>query len=139
MQQHQVIRPGWFLALWLLLVAFAGGACNDSSPTNPYGGGGGGGGGGGTTFNLGPFVFGESIQRTFANVETIGYHCIPHRSMGMVGTVQVDATGADSIVVQVGAGNGRVFAPSTAHIKPGGYVRWVGASTTESNHTVTSN
>jgi plastocyanin len=53
-----------------------------------------------------------------------------------VGTVQVDSTGVDSMVVQVGL-SGLTFTPSTAHIKPGGYVRWVNASNL-TIHTVTS-
>ena len=66
---------------------------------------------------------------------TFGYHCgVPQH--GHDGTVQVDATGADSLVVQIGA-SGFNFTPSTAHIKPTGYVRWVNASGL-SNHTVTS-
>jgi plastocyanin len=122
------------LAAFLVLIA----ACSKSnSPTSPYGGGGGGGGGGpGTLFNLGPFAIGQSIRHDFANAGNFGYHCITHQAMGMVGTVQVDGTGADSLVVQVGAG-GFVFAPGTAHIKPGGYVRWVNVSNL-SVHTVTS-
>jgi plastocyanin len=58
--------------------------------------------------------------------------------MGMVGTVQVDATGLDSALVQIGAGNGLTFSPATAHIKPGASVRWVNASNL-TIHTVTSN
>jgi plastocyanin len=114
-------------------------ACNSSnSPTSPYGGGGGGGGnGGGTSFNLGPFAIGQSAQLTFTNAGTFGYHCITHRSLGMVGTVQVDASGADSALVQVGA-SGYTFTPATAHVKPGGHVRWVNASSM-TDHTVTSN
>jgi plastocyanin len=112
-------------------------ACNSSNnPTAPYGGGGGG-GGGGTSFNLGPFAIGQSAQLVFANAGTFGYHCNVHRNMGMVGAVQVDASGADSALVQIAA-SGFSFTPSTAHIKPGGYVRWVNASTL-TNHTVTSN
>jgi len=124
------------LAVFLVLIA----ACSkNSSPTSPYGGGGGGGGGGGnpgTLFNLGPFAIGQSIRHDFAAAGNFGYHCIPHQAMGMVGNVQVDGTGADSLVVQVGAG-GFIFAPGTAHIKPGGYVRWVNVSNL-AVHTVTS-
>lgn len=110
-----------------LLVA---GACSDDdgSPTNP--------GGGGTVFNLGPFAIGQSASFTFPNAGSFGYHCIPHRTMGMTGTVQVDGQGADSAVVQIAA-SGLSFTPSTAHIKPGATVRWVNASSA-TNHTVTS-
>jgi len=122
--------------LALLVIAACG---KSSSPTSPYGGGGGGGGGtgGGTTFGFGPFAQGQSASFTFPTAGTFGYHCIPHRAMGMTGEVLVDATGADSALVQIGA-SGFSFEPSTAHIKSGGHVRWVNASTL-TNHTVTSN
>ena len=126
--------------LALLVIAACG---KSSSPTAPYGGGGGGGGGGGTgggtVFSFGPFAQGQSASFTFPTAGTFGYHCIPHQAMGMVGTVQVDgnAGALDSVLVQIGAG-GFNFSPQTAHIKPGGHVRWVNASTL-TNHTVTSN
>jgi len=123
------------LAAFLVLIA----ACSKSnSPTSPYGGGGGGGGGvPGTQFNFGPFAVGQSVRHDFASAAVFGYHCIPHQAMGMVGTVTVDAAGADSLVVQIGSGGGFTFTPSNAHIKPGGYVRWVNVSNS-SVHTVTS-
>jgi plastocyanin len=86
---------------------------------------------------LGPFGLGQSAAVTFPNAGTFGYHCIPHQSMGMVGTVQVDAAGADSQLVQIGL-TGLSFSPATAHIKPNGYVRWVNVSSF-TIHTVTSN
>ena len=134
-------RRNQALVLAALLVALGGAACYNA-PTSPYGGGGGsagggGGVGGGTTFNLGPFGVSQSAKFTFPNAGTFGYHCIPHRAMGMVGTVQVDGSGADSLVVQIAA-SGLTFSPATAHIKTGGYVRWVNASGA-TNHTVTSN
>jgi plastocyanin len=101
------------------------------SPTAPDGDG----GGAGSLFNLGPFALGQSARFTFANAGTVGYHCIPHRSMGMIGTVQVDAGGSDSVVVQISSAN--QFVPSAVHIKPGGYVRWVNSSGS-TEHTVTS-
>ena len=112
-----------------------------SSPTAPnaggYGGGGGGSGGGGNpAFNLGPFAAGQSASLTFGAAATMGYHCIPHQSMGMVGTVQVDGNGADSVLVRI-AVSGLTFTPATAHIRPGGVVRWVNASSS-TIHTVTS-
>jgi len=122
------------VASLVLLLAIA--ACNQGS-TNPYGGGGGGGGGGGTQFNLGPFALGQSAVFTFATAGNFPYHCVTHGNMGMRGTVTVDATGADSATVQLGAGNGFSYTPATAHIKPGGHVRWVNASNL-ANHTVTS-
>ncbi|HTH63936.1 MAG TPA: plastocyanin/azurin family copper-binding protein [Verrucomicrobiae bacterium] len=122
-----------------LVVAIAVASCQ--GPTSPYGGGssGGGGTGGGSTgtrFDLGPFALGQSATLAFPNAAIAGYHCIPHRAMGMTGTVLVDANGADSALVQIGAG-GFSFTPSTAHIKPGGHVRWVNVSNL-AIHTVTS-
>ena len=94
-------------------------------------------GGGGTTFNFGPFAASQSVVRTFTTAGTFGYHCNPHRSSGMTGTVQVDAGGADSVVVNIGPSNTLTFSPATAHIKPNGYVRWVNVSSM-TNHTVTN-
>lgn len=116
----------------LIAVAGAASCGKKGSPTAPYGGG----GGTGTSFNLGPFAVGQSAKLSFANAGTFGYHCNPHRSMGMVGTVQVDASGSDSAVVRI-AVSGLSFSPSSAHIKTGGSVRWVNASSA-TNHTVTS-
>lgn len=132
-------RPALVVAALVTLLTAA--SCNQSgSPTSPYGGGSTGGGTGGsgtgTTFNFGPFALGQSVTLAFPNAGTFGYHCIPHRAMGMIGTVQVDAGGADSTAVQIGA-NGFSFAPATAHIKPGGHVRWVNVSGL-TVHTVTS-
>lgn len=132
-------HPGRTRALVLaaLLAVLGASACSkNNSPTYPAGGG--GNPGGGTLFNFGPFALGQSAKFTFASTGTFGYHCIPHQSMGMVGTVQVDAGGVDSMLVQVGAGNAFSFSPSSAHIKPGGYVRWVNVSNL-AIHTVTSN
>jgi plastocyanin len=136
------VRRVFGLAALSLGVALVVVACNSNNPTSPYGGGNNGGNGtggnnGGTSFNLGPFALGQSAVFTFANAGTFGYHCITHRALGMVGTVQVDTSGADSALVQVGA-SGYTFTPSTAHIKPGGHVRWVNASGM-TDHTVTSN
>ena len=120
-------RRNGVLAVAALLLALGAAACSKSGPTAPgggYGGGGtGGGSSGGTTFNLGPFAIGQSASFTFASAGTFGYHCIPHRAMGMVGSVLVDAAGTDSALVQIGAGNGFTFGPSSVHIKTGGHVR----------------
>ena len=133
-------RPVRALVAATLFALLAIASCSKSySPTAPYGGGGGGGGGGGTggtQLNFGPFATGQSASFTFASAGTFGYHCIPHRAMGMTGEVLVDGTGADSALVQIAA-SGFSFTPATAHIKPGGHVRWVNASTL-TNHTVTS-
>jgi len=128
------------LVLVSLLAVLGVGACSsNNSPTSPYGGGGNPGGGGpGAMFNFGPFAVGQSAKFAFASAGTFGYHCIPHQSMGMIGSVTVDPAGSDSMVVQIGMSNGLTFSPSAAHIKPGGYVRWVNVSSL-TIHTVTSN
>jgi len=131
---HRVRMFFVFAAVLALGIA---GCSNSKSPTNPYGGGGGGGNNSGP-LALGPFAIGQSASFTFANAGTFGYHCIVHQAMGMTGTVQVDSSGADSLVVQIGPGNGFTFGPASAHIKPGGYVRWVNVSNL-AVHTVTSN
>ena len=124
--------------LVVLLSALLGiAACSSSNSPTGYGGGGGGGGTPPGPLNLGPFALGQSIKFTFANAGSFGYHCIPHRASGMTGTVTVDAAGTDSAMVQVGAGTGFQFSPPTAHIKSGGYVRWVNVSGM-TIHTVTS-
>ena len=129
--------PRAALVVGIVAMVVAASCKNYSAPTSPYGGGSTGGGGTGTTFNFGPFALGQSVTLAFPNAGTFGYHCTPHRAMGMTGTVQVDATGADSTAVQIGA-IGLSFSPSTAHIRPGGHVRWVNVSNL-TVHTVTSN
>src|SRR5207249_3091704 len=134
------VRRNGVLAVAALLLALEAAACSKSGPTAPgggYGGGGTGGGNtGGTTFNFGPFAIGQSASFTFASSGTFGYHCIPHRAMGMVGSVQVDASGSDSAVVRI-AVSGFSFTPAAVQIKTGGHVRWVNASSS-AVHTVTS-
>ena len=120
----------------LLVVLGTAGCSKNGTPTSLYGGAGGGGGANGP-LHLGPFAVGQSMTFTFPSAGTFGYHCIPHQSMGMVGTVQVDAGGADSMVVRIAA-TGLTFTPSSAHIKPNGSIRWVNASSS-TVHTVTSN
>src|SRR5262245_26693206 len=135
MISHRNRSRAFAVASYLLLLVIA--ACSKSgSSTGPYGGGNNGGGTAGSQFNFGPFRLGQSVTLTLAAAGTYGYHCNTHANMGMLGTVQVDASGADSALVQVGAGGGFSFAPSTAHIKPGGKVRWVNVSN-RTDHTVT--
>jgi len=83
-------------------------------------------------YHYGPFAAGQSAQHTFGNAGTYGYYCSAHRTN--TATVQVDSEGADSVVVQIAA---NAFTPAVAHLKPGGYVRWVNSSAA-TNHTVTS-
>ena len=76
-------------------------------------------------------VPGTSNKRTFTSAEVgvWNYHCIPHQSSGMTGTVTVLAGGpVDSALVQVGAGNALVFSPNAVTIHAGGYVRWINVS-----------
>ncbi len=109
------------------LAVFAG--CGSSKSTNPAGVG--------PVFDL-RFPDQNASQRfDFSTAGSWDYHCIVHQAQGMEGTVVVDAnSGADSAVVTVGAGNALTFTPATVVIKPGGYVRWINASTM-TNHTVT--
>ncbi len=122
-----------FLALLTLALAVVlGCGGGSSSSTNP-----GGGGGGGPTFDLHFPATGASQRFDFADAGTWDYHCTPHGNQGMTGTVAVSASASDdSAVVQVGPGNALVFSPSSVTIKPGGYVRWVNASSM-TIHTVT--
>jgi plastocyanin len=102
------------------------------------------GGGGSNSTNPGPtgptlnFAFpatGVSHSFVFTDAGAWGYRCVAHG--GMTGTVTVAAGGLDSVVVSVGPGNTTTFSPATTTIKVGGTVRWVLASTTMFNHTVT--
>ena len=135
-------------ALAFVLVAAVVASCSKSSnstaPTPPTSG---------PTFSFGfPATGtlaspGTSNRRIFTATEvgTWTYHCIPHASAGMTGTVVVDAAAtADSALVGVGANNALQFAQivngafgsSSVTIKPGGYVRWVNVSNMNV-HTVT--
>ena len=88
---------------------------------------------------------GTSNKLVFTEVGSWVYHCIAHRSSGMVGTVIVDSTSTrDSATVEVGAAGPNAgglnfscalcdtIGSNTVTIKPGGYVRWfnVGPLTT---------
>jgi len=121
-------------ALFVVLVAAVVASCSSNSggttaPTTPPNG---------PTFSLAFPATGTSNKIVFTDKGSWAYHCIPHQSFGMTGTVIVVAHGAapDSQVVQVGASNTFTFSPSTVTIDSGGYVRWVNASGTLT-HTVT--
>jgi plastocyanin len=94
----------------------------------------------GPTFNLSFPANGVSHEVQFNDVGSWDYHCIPHQSVGMTGTIVVDANSTvDSLPagpVQVGGGTGFQFVPQVVTIKPGGHVRWVNFSGA-TNHTVT--
>lgn len=106
-------------------------------------GGGGGGGGGVTNPGTGPsfdlhFPATNASQTfVFNDAGTWDYHCTPHGSQGMTGSVVVNASSAnDSMLVSVGPSNTLTFSPASVTIKPGGVVRWVNVSTM-TIHTVT--
>ncbi len=129
----------WVVVAAALVTLAAGeavfGCSKKSSPTSP------GGGGGGTApapFDLHFTAQGVSQQLTFPNASTFGYHCTPHQSAGMTGTVTVSSAGTDSALVSVGFNNLNQFNPASVTIKANGHVRWVNVSTS-TNHTVTSN
>lgn len=81
-------------------------------------------------FDSGVLGAGASYEHVFPNAGSSPYYCQLHPSL-MTGTVNVQAGGADSVVVAVANFS---FTPSTVTIKPGGYVRW----TFNSTHTATS-
>ncbi|MCC6350472.1 MAG: hypothetical protein IT347_12865 [Candidatus Eisenbacteria bacterium] len=115
----------------LALVVVLGCGGGGSKSTNP------GGGGGGPAFDLRFTSTGTSQTFVFTPAGSWAYHCIPHGSSGMTGTVVVDANSAnDSALVTVGPSNTLTFSPASVTIKPGGVVRWVNASSM-TNHTVT--
>ena len=120
------------LAGILAMAWLAAGCSKSSSPTSPMGGGGGG-GATNTPFNSGNLTAPASFDRTFPVAGTVGYHCIIHQSMGMVGTVVVSAAGPASATVTA---SGTSFSPASVTIMPGGTVHW---SITGGTHTVTSN
>ena len=93
----------------------------------------------GPTFNFTFPANGVSHQLQFTDVGTWGYRCLTHGGAPyyMTGTVVVDgASVVDSALVQVGAGSGFQFVPSSVTIKPNGFVRWVNM-TSATNHTAT--
>jgi plastocyanin len=74
---------------------------------------------------------------TFTDVGSWDYHCIPHQSFGMVGTVVVDSNSVvDTATVDVGGAVAFRFTPGTVTVKRGGVVRWVNSSSL-TTHTVT--
>ena len=123
------------LALALLALLAPAGGCGSkkSSPTAPPPAG------GGPSFNFSFASVGTSHSITFPNEGHFGYHCAPHRTSGMTGTVHVTSGAADSATVDVGPNGTTSFAPATVSIKPGGTVRWVRPGTSSlTNHTATN-
>ena len=138
-RQHVSTRPASFVAALLALagVAMLAGSCSSKSSSAPSGNT-----GGPTlafTFPAGgtPANPGTSHQSQFTAVGSWDYHCIPHQTRGMTGTVLVDPSSVvDSALVQVGGGSGFQFVPPSVTIKQNGFVRWVNVSSA-TNHTVT--
>ena len=117
-----------FLTTAALLPA---GGCSSDKSTNPPTVS-------GPTFSFTFPQTGTSHSLVFISAGSWNYRCIPHTSSGMNGTVVVEASSPnDSQVVTVAPGDALVFDPVSVSIKPGGTVRWVNASTTMFNHTVT--
>ena len=125
-------RPlsAFVFVLALAAIASCSGKSDSTSPTPPVTG---------PTFSFAFPATGSSNRLVFTDLGSWNYHCIPHQSFGMTGTINVVASGGvDSQVVQVGAGGGFVFSPSTVTLnafdatKPAangnGYIRWVNVS-----------
>lgn len=80
---------------------------------------------------------GTSHTFQFTTVGSWNYHCTPHQSSGMSGTVNVSASSmVDSALIQVGPSDALVFSPPNVTIKQNGTVRWVNMSSM-TIHTVT--
>jgi len=115
-----------------IAVASLAGCGKKSNPAQPNPGG----GGGSETFDSGIFSSGSSpsvFVHTFTTEGTFDYFCSLHGSStsGMRGTIHVATGMPESTEVNV---SDNQFTPSTAHVRPGGYVKWFA---TGGNHTVT--
>jgi plastocyanin len=121
-----LVLAALFSLVFVVIIGCGGGG---SKSTNP--------GGGGPSFNLTFPATGTSRSFTFPTDGSWAYHCTPHASSGMQGTVVVNSSSMnDSALVTVGPSNSLTFSPATVTIKTGGTVRWVNASSM-TNHTVT--
>ncbi|HXS82273.1 MAG TPA: hypothetical protein VN896_06085 [Methylomirabilota bacterium] len=131
--QSRLARGALALALFAAILAGCSKSSDSTAPTPPVIG---------PTFSLAfpaqgtAGTPGTSNRLFFHDVGAWAYHCIPHGSSGMTGTINVVVGAADSAFVQVGAGNTLSFSPATVTIDTGGYVRWANVSNM-SNHTVT--
>ena len=119
------------------LAALTSGGCSKDNGTGPTGST----GGHSLSFTfLGAAVGvtpGTSHEFVFTTVGSWNYHCIPHASSGMTGTIVVSASSmVDSAVVQVGPSDALVFSPASVTIKQNGKIRWVNMSSM-TIHTVT--
>lgn len=100
-----------------------------STNSNPYGSS-----GGGTIFESGTVAPGGSFTHVFTAVGVVPYHCRFHVSMGMTGTITVQAGGAPSLDTIVM--NAMTFSPAHDTIDVGDTIKWINSSTV--NHTATS-
>ncbi|MEO5989691.1 MAG: plastocyanin/azurin family copper-binding protein [Candidatus Eisenbacteria bacterium] len=130
MNAPRIFRLAWLVAAMGAIGVLVGCSSSKSTaPTPP--------GGVSITFTFSFPAVGSSSSKVFASAGSFDYHCIAHQSLGMTGTVVVDATAsADSALVEVGSGGTNVFVPASVTIKPGGLVRWVRpAGVSATNHT----
>lgn len=88
----------------------------------------------GASFDSGNLGQLDQFSYTFADADTVGYHCKHH---GMPATVRVHA-GAPGLSASVGIQSSpRQFSPQIVEVQPGGTVSWTNG--TSDIHTVTSN
>jgi plastocyanin len=104
-----------------LLVA---GCSKGSSPTGPPATS--------NSFDSGSLVAPTTFDHVFPTAGTVDYHCNYHRSVGMVGQVVVDGSGAAAVT---DTASGTSFHPLVVTVRPGGTVHWIILNGT---HTVTS-
>ena len=123
MRPYPPSRAARLIAMFVVVVLLGCGKSTDSTAPPPVTG---------PTWNFTFPQTGTSHQRTFTEVGTWNYTCTSHA--GMNGTITVGASGVDSQVVNLIAGN--QFSPPTVSLKTGGYIRWVNTSSTL-NHTST--
>lgn len=121
--------------LWLVMGAVLGfgvASCGGGGGGGPTGPGPGPGPGTGPTFasgNMSTTPGNNLFVRTFTEEGTWGYRCTLH--LGMNGSVQVSAAGADSPSVSI---TNNQFTPAAVHVKTGSYVKW---TTNQGIHNVT--
>ena len=97
---------------------------DDDNPVNPPATG--------PTFDTGLQATDHSFSFVFNQNGAWSYRCTAHGAM--TGTVTVNASGTDSVLVTVAPGGAMSFSPLNANVKTGGTVRWVWAA---SGHSVT--
>jgi len=98
----------------------------ESKPTGPSMGG------SSDSFDSGSLVAPTTFDHVFSTAGTVGYHCNFHASVGMVGQVMVDTSGA---AAANDTASGTSFHPLIVKVRPGGTVHWI---ILDGTHTVTS-